>query len=148
MAVGSQISTLSNAYKAYMAWNTGIMYDSYGRKLTAEMDKTAIVSMILGFTPQTYEDLGVSFQKAQWRKDIIRNGVEDILNLQRKYTEATDEKTKQELQNAVNLRFLSFEKDGIADDIVKDVNREMQSQGMIQNMIYRQQLQAMPEGEE
>lgn len=148
MAVGSQISTLSNSYKAYMAWNTGIMYDSYGRKLTTEMDKTAIVSMILGFTPQTYEDLGVSFQKAQWRKDIVRNGVEDILNLQRKYSEATDEKTKQELQNAVNLRFLSFEKDGIADDIVKDVNREMQSQGMIQNMIYRQQLQAMPEGEE
>ena len=148
MAVVSQVTTLSNAYKAYMAWNTGILYDSYGRKLTTEMDRTSIVSMILGFTPQTYEDLGMSFQKAKWRKEIIKNGVEDILNLQRKYSEATDEKTKQNLQDSVNLRFLSFEKDGIADDIVRDVNLEMKSQGMIKNMIYRQKLQAMPEGEE
>lgn len=148
LALGGQISTFSNAYKAYHAWNTGILYDSYGRKLTTGLSKNEIMAMILGFTPQTYEDLGIAFDKASFRKQVIKDGVEDVLILTRKYSESVDEETKAEIQSDLSARFLAFKNEGIADDIVRQVNREMKSEGTLENMIYRSQLTAKPEEKE
>jgi len=144
LAVAGQVSTFSNAYKAYLGWNTGKLYDSYGRKL-APITTNELVANIAGFTPQVYEDLGTLFAKKGYRQDIIKNGIEDILFLHNRILETDDEEEKKVLLDGIKIRFSDFESDGIKKEVIRGVIAENKRSGYYDNLNRKQQMIVVPE---
>jgi AraC-like DNA-binding protein len=144
MSIGTQISSFNNAYKAYIGWNTATLYDTYGRKL-APMSKNELIANILGFPPQAYEDISKGFRLEDKRKVIIKNGTEDILRLHDKYFSATSPSEKEEILEYIKMRYLAFDKDGLAKEITQNVSREYKSKNLLESMVLRQQQYVRPE---
>lgn len=128
-----QVTSLSNAYKAYLGWNSQMLYDQYGRRF-GKVSKGEIAAMIAGLPPQTYEDAGRFFLSSQDRKQIIKDSAQDIINLQRKYHEAyknNDSEAQEFYAQAMKLRGVYYARNGLTFEVFDAVRKSQGNQDLL-----------------
>lgn len=145
-----QVSSLSNAYKAYLGWETQKLYDQYGRRFGA-ISKSEIVAMMAGLPPQTYEDAGRLFKDSKKRNDIVKDASQDILFLQRQYLKAVENRDDKKAEDALrdlNLRGYFLQQNGLTFDVMNSVRNANKSTDTIERLLMDAQMRHFSTPEE
>ena len=133
--VSSAVKSLSKASQAYIAYNTGVWYDKYGRKMF-NVSKSEAIGHLFGLNPQNLSDVyDILSNKTSARDKYINEVTTTLQGLHNKYYRAeTDEEREAIAQTIealsvtsmqtgywgdVSRRFLSFQRDANFLDSLK-----------------------------
>lgn len=94
--VAKQVSGFNNVYRAWVAYNTGMIYDSKGKAFIPMTDE-AILAQIMGFPPQAYEDMGRIYSSEEGRRQIVDTTVSHMVALQRSFLDAETEEERESI---------------------------------------------------
>lgn len=133
----SGVSSFSLAYKAYHGSRTGYLYDGKNRKLS-RVSQGEIAAMIAGLPPQTYENMSRLFLDEAARKEIMDDATKHILRLYRDWevqAEQDDRQAMRSIEEQINLISLNLMQDGLNETVMRRVNAEFSTTGMMDRMI-------------
>jgi len=114
------VSSFNNLYRAWVAYNTGKIYDSRGSQLI-EISNTKNLLQILGIPPQEYANVGSLFSQKDKRKQIIDLNVEMIVKLQTEMLKSESYEDREGIRNQINAIFVYAQQDGISGEVAARV---------------------------
>lgn len=120
MDVAKQVSSFNNIYRAWIAYNTGKIYDSRGNQFIDISNKGNLLQ-IFGVPPQAYEDIGLLYDSKEKRKEVVALNVELMVQLHREFARTQDPAIIEQL-NTVGY---FVEQDGLADEVYSAVKRKL-----------------------
>lgn len=100
--VGSVIKSLSRTTQAYMAYNTGIWYDRYGRAL-AGVSKGEAVASVFGLNPAAVSDTySILSNNKDARNKYVNEAATTLQALHEKWERAETREEQREIEDLIN----------------------------------------------
>ena len=116
MDVAKQVSSFNNVYRAWVAYNTGKIYDSRGNQFI-EISNTKNLLQIFGIPPQEYANVGALLAQQDKRKQIIDFNVEMIVKLQTDMLKSSSYEERESIRNQINAIFVYTDQDGLSEEV-------------------------------
>lgn len=134
MDIAKQVASVNNIHRAWIASQTGKIYDSRGRQFIDISDK-GIILQFFGIPPQEYDNIGSIYTSREKRKQIIDLNVELMVKLHNQYARDPDPKILQQI-NAVAYY---VQQDGLSQEVNSRVSSELRGDSSY-NELLRQAL--------
>lgn len=135
--LGSVASSLSVSSQAYLAYNTGIWHDRYGREV-AHVTKAEAIAAVFGMPPQ---DLTSAYRIAEGdraAKQKYINEVTPIVQaLHSRYLRAETQEERDHIQNTLNALSVVTQQTGYWDDVVRQFTSYSRNQAFAEEMKQR-----------
>lgn len=141
--VGSVIKSLSKTTKAYMAYNTGLWYDKYGRAI-ATASKGEAVASLLGLQPQDISDAYAILENNKGAREKYVNEVATTLQaLHEKWYRAETDAEKKEVEDLINTFSSISQQTGYFPEVARRVQALKSSRTLLEsqsNMLFNRYL--------
>lgn len=135
----SLVSSMDKASQAYMAFNSGVWYDKYGRKMF-KISKAEALGSLFGMPPQGLSDVyNIASDRKGARDKYINEVTTTLQGLHEKYSRAETDEEREHIESLINTlasvssqtgywgdvsnRFFSFQK---SDDFLDSQMQQMQ----------------------
>lgn len=127
IAAAKNISSFNNVYKAWVAWDTGVVLSSTGRPLV-NLTRAELVGQVFGFPSAKYSLIDQNYNDKEATKEVVDAYVKDTLRLYQLYAETDDPKLKKEYEDTIRIISNSAIERGINDRVAPTVLRTMGSE--------------------
>jgi hypothetical protein len=146
-AVGKQISSFNNTYKAIQAWNTGILLDRKGLPYMPAT-RSELVGQILGVPTIKYEELNEVYRSEEKKRSAINDGVQDVLSLMQAANDAYSEEERSKYEQAIAHRMNGLHAFGIGNDVARRVFQSLSKSTLYERKMLQYIQNRATEGEE
>lgn len=127
IAAAKNISSFNNVYKAWVAWDTGVVLSSSGRPLV-NLTRAELVGQVFGFPSAKYSLIDQNYNDKKATKEVVDAYIKDSLRLYQLYAETDDPKLKKEYEDTIRIISNSAIERGINDRVAPTVLRTMGSE--------------------
>lgn len=138
MNLARNVSTINNAYKAYMVWNYGQYVSKNNKLLLDEMPSTDAFAVMLGLTPGQYRDL---IAKQDWRKnrtETIKQVSDKIVEMRQRLWR--DPENSESVMREMQL-FMGMQPEDIRIDAITQANRSAANEDVYSGLARRYELE-------
>lgn len=133
MDVAKQVSSFNNLYRAWVAWNTGKIFDSRGNQFI-EISKTANILQLFGIPPQAYADIGMLYASKDKRRQIINLNTEMMVKLHNEFASEKDPNKRQAIIDQLNVIGTYVQQDGLSQEVNSAVSRRLSQDSTYQQL--------------
>jgi hypothetical protein len=139
MDIAKQVSSFNNVYRAWVAYNTGKIYDSRGNQFI-EISNTKSLLQIFGIPPQEYANVGALLSQLDKRKQIVDFNVEMVVKLQTDMLKSDSYEERESIRNQINAIFVYTDQDGLSEEVSSRVANSLGRDATYNRLLEQAQL--------
>lgn len=140
--LGSLISSIDKASQAYIAFNTGIWYDKFGRKMF-NVSKGEAIASLLGAQPQNLSDVfDIAAGKKAAKDKYINDVTTTLQGLHSRYDRAETDDERAHVQELINTLSVMSSQSGYWGDVANRFLSFQRSESFLQSQLDRMILDA------
>ena len=127
ISAARNISSFNNVYKAWVAWDTGVVLSSSGRPLV-NLTRAELVGQVFGFPSAKYSLIDQNYNDKKATKEVVDAYIQDTLRLYDLYARTDDPKLKKGYEDSIRIISNSAIQRGIGDRVANSVLATMRSE--------------------
>ena len=127
ISAARNISSFNNVYKAWVAWDTGVVLSSSGRPLV-NLTRAELIGQVFGFPSAKYSLIDQNYNDKKATKEVVDAYIQDTLRLYDLYARTDDPELKKGYEDSIRIISNSAIQRGIGDRVANSVLATMRSE--------------------